>query len=85
MLRALDIHAATVAEPLRQATLFIAEEPKDGMRPVSFLRRGSKWHRHRNAQEAHDRRLWEVAVLFQIRETFRQAMSGWPIQGTTAI
>ena len=71
MLRALDIHAAAVASPLIQAAKIIADDQKDAPRQTSFLRRNSKWHRHLNTQELDDNRLWEVAVLFQIREAFR--------------
>lgn len=71
MLRALDIHSAAVASPLIQAAKIIADDQKDAPRQTSFLRRNSKWHRHLNTQEPDDNRLWEVAVLFQIREAFR--------------
>jgi TnpA family transposase len=71
MLRALDIHSAAVASPLMQAAKIIADDQKDAPRQTSFLRRNSKWHRHLNTQEPDDNRLWEVAVLFQIREAFR--------------
>ncbi len=71
MLRALDIHAAAVASPLIQAAKIIADDQNDAPRQTSFLRRNSKWHRHLNSQEPDDNRLWEVAVLFQIREAFR--------------
>lgn len=71
MLRALDIHAAAVASPLKKAAKIIADDQKDAPRQTSFLRRNSKWHRHLNSQEPDDNRLWEVAVLFQIREAFR--------------
>lgn len=71
MLRVLDICAAPVAAPLMQATKVIAQDQTDAPRQVGFLRRTSKWHRHLNAQEPGDNRLWEVAVLFQMREAFR--------------
>lgn len=71
MLRALDICAAPVATPLMQATKVIARDQTDAPRQVGFLRRTSKWHRHLNAQDPSDNRLWEVAVLFQVREAFR--------------
>lgn len=71
MLRALDIHSAAVASPLIQAAKIIADDQKDAPRQTSFLRKNSKWHRHLNTQEPDDNRLWEVAVLFQIREAFR--------------
>ncbi|GLQ29054.1 Tn3 family transposase [Sulfitobacter pacificus] len=71
MLRALDICAAPVAVPLMQATKVIAQDQTDAPRQVGFLRRTSKWHRHLNAQDPGDNRLWEVAVMFQVREAFR--------------
>lgn len=71
MLRALDICAAPVAAPLMQATKIIAQDQTDAPRQVGFLRRTSKWHRHLNAEDPGDDRLWEVAVLFQVREAFR--------------
>lgn len=37
----------------------------------SFLRPNSKWHRHLRANDHGDNRLWEVAVLFHLRDAFR--------------
>ncbi|MDE4134770.1 Tn3 family transposase [Phaeobacter sp. QD34_3] len=71
MLRALDIQAAGVTAPLLQASTLIADDERPEKRPVGFLRRGSKWHRHLNAQEEDGHRLWEVAVLFHLRDAFR--------------
>lgn len=71
MLRVLDIQAASVAAPLMQAARIIADDRAKAPRQVDFLRRHSKWHRHLNGQEPGDHRLWEVAVLFQLREGFR--------------
>ena len=71
MLRALNIQAASVAAPLMQAAKIIADDQPYAPRQSGFLRRNSKWHRHLNAQDPDDNRLWEVAVLFQIREAFR--------------
>ena len=39
--------------------------------PRTFLRRTSRWHQHLNGRPAGDRRLWEVAALFHMRESFR--------------
>ena len=39
--------------------------------PRTFLRRNSRWHQHLNARPAGDRRLWEVATLFHMRDAFR--------------
>ena len=71
MLRALDIRNAPVAAPLIKAAKIIAEDQADAPRQTAFLRRNSKWHRHLKVQEPGDTRLWEVAVLFQVREAFR--------------
>jgi TnpA family transposase len=71
MLRVLDIKAAGVAAPLLHASTLIAEDEKPEIRPVGFLRRGSKWHRHLNAQDEDGHRLWEVAVFFHLRDAFR--------------
>ncbi len=71
MLRALNICCAPVAAPLIKAARIIADDKAGAPRETTFLRRASKWHRHLNAQESGDNRLWEVAVLFQIREAFR--------------
>jgi len=69
MLQALDICVAPVAEPLLAASRIIAgTETTDG-RPLTFLRRTSKWHRHLNDDDEH--RVWEVAVLFHLRDAFR--------------
>jgi TnpA family transposase len=72
MLRMLDVQAATVAEPLIAATQrVISGSDQKAARSTNFLRRGSKWHRHLQGQEPGDYRLWEVAVLFHLREAFR--------------
>ena len=71
MLRALDIHAAAAAEPLMAAATVVERDQKDAHRSNNFLRRGSKWHRHFNLQDEDDHRLWEVAVLFHLRDAFR--------------
>jgi hypothetical protein len=47
---------------------------KNGARhavPTDFLRRTSKWHQYLKVQEFDDNRLWEVAVLFHLRDAFR--------------
>jgi len=69
MLRALDIQAAPVADPLLAAADIVAGADKTADRPVTFLRRASKWHRHLNDDDGH--RLWEVAVLCHLRDAFR--------------
>jgi len=70
MLRALDIHAALVAEPLLAASKIVAGTDVTPARPLVFLRRGSKWQRHLGGEDDGGR-LWEVAVLFHLREAFR--------------
>ena len=69
MLRALDIQAAPVAEPLLAAAAIIAGTETAADRPLTFLRRASKWHRHLNHDDGN--RLWEVAVLCHLRDAFR--------------
>jgi len=71
MLRALDIQAAAVATPLVNAARVIVDTQANTPRRTDFLRQNSKWRRHLNIREADDQRLWEVAVLFQLREAFR--------------
>lgn len=71
MLRALDIKAASVAEPLMAAASIVRENRDVAEKPVAFLRRNSKWHRHLNLQEPSGHRLWEVAVLSHLRDAFR--------------
>jgi len=71
MLRVLNIRAATVASPLMAAAVLVGRDQQRGPRPTSFLRRSSKWHRHLNTQAPDDHRLWEVSVLFHMRDAFR--------------
>lgn len=71
MLRALDIQAAPVAEPLVEAARLVAEGREVTVRPTTFLRRSSKWHQYLQAQAPDDHRLWEVVVLFHLRDAFR--------------
>ncbi|WP_431191830.1 Tn3 family transposase [Pseudosulfitobacter pseudonitzschiae] len=71
MLRALDICAAPVTEPLLAASAIIAGTKMAAVLPLTFLRRGSKWLRHLDAEADEASRHWEVAVLFHLREAFR--------------
>ena len=71
MLRALAIEAAPVSAQLLQAADSVSEKAASGARPTGFLRKTSKWHRHLSAEPADDQRLWEVAVLFHLRDAFR--------------
>ena len=68
MLRALDILAAPVAEPLLAAADILAGTETTTTRPLTFLRRVSKWHRHLKHDDGN--RLWEVAVLCHLRDAF---------------
>jgi len=71
MLRALDIEAAPVSTSLLKAAQIVSGEAVSGVRPTGFLRKTSKWHRHLGAEPEGDDRLWEVAVLFHLRDAFR--------------
>lgn len=71
MLDALDIKAATVAEPLMSAVNIIRKNKEVAERPITFLRRNSKWHRHINTPNTSSHRLWEVAVMSHLRDAFR--------------
>lgn len=70
MLRLLDMQAAPIATPLLAAVAML----RNGIKvdpPMDFLRPNSKWHRHLRAEPSGDHRLWEIAVLFHIRDAFR--------------
>lgn len=71
MLRCLKLEAAPVAGPLVAAALSIGEMKGVASPERRFLRPSSKWNRHLRAQEKGDTRLWEVAVLFHLRDAFR--------------
>jgi TnpA family transposase len=70
MLHILNIHGAAVAMPLLKAACSI-RDGADTEHSTGFLRRTSKWHQHLKAQDDGDLRLWEVAVLFHLRDAFR--------------
>jgi len=70
MLRAVDIQAAPVAEPLLAVSKIVAGTDVTATRSMAFLRRGSKWERYLCGEDDGGR-LWEVAVLFHLREAFR--------------
>lgn len=70
MLRLLDLRAAPVASPLLEAVTALRAGSND-VTHTGFLRPSSKWHRHLRAQAAGDTRLWEIAVLFHLRDAFR--------------
>ncbi|KZL12950.1 Tn3 transposase DDE domain protein [Pseudovibrio axinellae] len=71
MLRVLEIQGASVAEPLLQAANLVRDGVDHKRRPTAFLRKTSKWHRYLKAQPIDDNRLWEVSVLFYLRDAFR--------------
>ena len=74
MLRALDIQASGAGEPILAALRAIGAGSRDMPRTFlrrNSLRRNSRWHQHLNARPAGDRRLWEVAALFHMRDAFR--------------
>ena len=70
MLRLLEVRAAPVALPLLEAVTILRTGLNDATHK-GFLRPSSKWHRHLRAQAAGDARLWEIAVLFHLRDAFR--------------
>ena len=71
MLSALEIKAAPIAQPLLDAAHIVGSGMSNASRPTAFLRRNSKWHRHLQSQEMDPHRLWEVSVLFHMRDAFR--------------
>jgi TnpA family transposase len=71
MLRILDIKAASVAEPLLAAAKIISDDKDVEARPITFLRRNSKWTRHLQTAGSGNHRLWEVAVMSHLRDAFR--------------
>ncbi|MCR5860142.1 Tn3 family transposase [Mesorhizobium sp. J428] len=71
MLRRLDIKAAAVATPLMEAIALVRGKCDPPSLPTAFLRSTSKWNRHLKTQDEGDNRLWEVAVLFHLRDAFR--------------
>lgn len=70
MLHLLEIDGAHVATPLLAAIDLIENGARHAV-PTDFLRRSSKWHQYLKVQEPGDQRLWEVAVLFHLRDAFR--------------
>src|SRR3546814_2293079 len=64
----------TCALPISTPLLAAVAMLRNGIKvdpPVDFLRPNSKWHRHLRAEPSGDHRLWEIAVLFHIRDAFR--------------
>ena len=70
MLWALEIEAAPVCTPLMAAVSLICDHRDSRDQPFGFVRRNSKWRRFLTARRD-DGRLWEVAVLFHLRDAFR--------------
>ena len=70
MLQALEIEAAPVCTPLMAAVSLIRDHRDSRDQPFGFVRRNSKWRRLLTARRD-DGRLWEVAVLFHLRDAFR--------------
>ena len=70
MLRLLDLRAAPVAQPLLEAITALRTGLNNAAH-TAFLRPSSKWHRHLRTQAVGDTRLWEIAVLFHLRDAFR--------------
>ena len=77
MLRALDIETAPSATALNRAVQLLRDgERHDG--PRTFLRPASKWRRHLDERPAGDRKLWEVAALFHLRDALRSGDAWLP-------
>lgn len=68
MLRLLEIVAAPVCQPLLKAAHLIRDKVTKHDCPTGFLRSKSKWRAHLKNR---DPKLWDVAVLFHIRDAFR--------------
>lgn len=66
-----ETKGAPVAEGLIAAAQSIGETRALTTAVTSFLRPNSKWHRYLRAQDRGDNRLWEIAVLFHLRDGFR--------------
>jgi TnpA family transposase len=71
MLSALDITCADVAQPLLKAAEVIREKRDIPTGSLAFLLPRSKWRGHFQGPETDRERLWVVAVLFHLRDTFR--------------
>ena len=84
MLRTLDMACASVAEPLVAALSVIGNGAGTPARPMTFLRPRSKWRPRLNTCAAGDSRLWQVAVLFHMRDAFVRAIYGLRIRVATA-
>ena len=65
-----DRSRAPVCTPLMAAVSLIRDHRDSRDQPFGFVRRNSKWRRLLTARRD-DGRLWEVAVLFHLRDAFR--------------
>ncbi|WP_426575619.1 Tn3 family transposase [Xenorhabdus stockiae] len=71
MLNCLKIKGAPVVSVLVEAVDLIARRQTISVPVKGFLRPNSKWHHYLRQQPSGDNRLWEVAVLFHLRDAFR--------------
>ena len=65
------MHRRSQAQPLLKAAEVIREKRDIPTGSLSFLPPRSKWRGHFRDPEADRERLWVVAVLFHLRDTFR--------------
>lgn len=65
-----EIQVAPVATPLWEAVCLIRDFRNVRRRPTGFMQGNSKWRRLLCTQR-NDWRLWQVAVLFHLRDAFR--------------
>lgn len=66
MLTNLEIEASPVSQSLLEAVRCLINQ--ETSQPIRFLKRSSKWQAQLRSG---DRRIWEVAVLFHLRDAFR--------------
>lgn len=66
MLTNLEIEVSSVSQPLLDAVHCMINQ--ETSQPIRFLKRSSKWQAQLRSG---DRRIWEVAVLFHLRDAFR--------------
>jgi len=71
MLKALDIRGATVAQPLLAAAAIIREGNDIPSQSLPFLPARSKWRNQFRKPDTDAERLWVVAVMCRIRDSFR--------------
>ena len=71
MLRALDIRGATVAQSLLDAAAIIRDDADIPTNSLTFLPTRSKWGKQLRKPNTDGERLWIVAVMCRLQETFR--------------